>query len=201
MADNDSDTFDASNGVITASGEVRALPPGPLPRRDNAQVPQLQVQRTTPSLATAEVRPPTASRVRPTATTVAPRVKPVNQVALAKQQGKTANNVALPTASQANPAAKTRNTLKQRSFTSVDGKTYAITTETIVNNKRVADPARVHKMLILALREIGLGGNPLVVLDAFGCVLEDANGQTLLPVTTTEDIGQLMDALFSNEPE
>ena len=67
-------------------------------------------------------------------------------------------------------------------YTSVDGKKYTFRTHYIKERKRIAVPYRNELALFLALREVGLGGSPFPVMDAFKLKIEDADGEAVYPV-------------------
>jgi hypothetical protein len=88
-------------------------------------------------------------------------------------------------------------------FASVDGNTYEMR---IHGAKGKALPGREVMCLFAALREWRLGGDPLVVLEAYRLRLEDVNGKTLFPlqvaVPPIEDIDLTLAGAFGvAEPE
>lgn len=73
------------------------------------------------------------------------------------------------------------------SYTSVDGNTYVFRTHYVKERKRIAVPRRNELALFLALREVGLGGTPFPVMDAFKLKIEDADGKLVYPVPEQEE--------------
>ena len=65
------------------------------------------------------------------------------------------------------------------SFKSVDGNTYSFRTK---NDAGEPEPRREALAMWLSFREIGLGGNPMIVMNAFKVKIDDADGQSVFPV-------------------
>ena len=72
------------------------------------------------------------------------------------------------------------------SYTSVDGESYTFRTHFLKDGKRRAVPHRNELALFLCAREIGLGGSPFPVMDAFSLKIEDEDGKKVYPCETLE---------------
>jgi hypothetical protein len=77
------------------------------------------------------------------------------------------------------PIGRARSKRHSASFQSVDGERYSFATH---DDRGRAFAFRENLAIFLALREIGCGGSPFPVLDAFKVSLEDADGKKLYPV-------------------
>ena len=67
-------------------------------------------------------------------------------------------------------------------YRSHDGESYIFKTH---DNKGKPYPWREQLATFLALREIGIGGSPLPVMEAFRVSIKDAKGKDVFPVETT----------------
>tara|TARA_B100000035_G_C20829161_1_gene477881 strand:+ start:273 stop:638 length:366 start_codon:yes stop_codon:yes gene_type:complete len=90
-----------------------------------------------------------------------------------------------------------RDPKEHTSYVSVDGKTYIFRTHYMKDRKLIAVPRRNELALFLALREVGLGGSPFPVMDAFKLKIEDADGQEVYPVAIPEEIEEGPNENFS----
>jgi len=67
-------------------------------------------------------------------------------------------------------------------YTSCDGETYTFRSHYVKDRKLVPVPRRNELAIFLALREVGLGGTPYPVMDAFRLSIEDVDGKKVYPV-------------------
>ena len=70
------------------------------------------------------------------------------------------------------------------SYTSLDGEEYIFRTH---DNKGKPLPWRENLAMFLAFREVGLGGSPFTVLDAFRVSIKDATGKEVYPLKVSTD--------------
>jgi len=79
-----------------------------------------------------------------------------------------------------------RDPKEHASYVSHDGNTYTFRSHFIKDRKLVPVPRRNELALFLALREIGIGGSPFPVMDAFKLQIDDVDGQKVYPVQVPE---------------
>jgi len=90
-----------------------------------------------------------------------------------------------------------RDPKEHTSYVSVDGQTYTFRTHYVKDRKLVAVPRRNELALFLALREVGLGGSPFPVMDAFKLRIEDVDGKAVYPVPVPEEVEEGPNENFS----
>lgn len=73
-------------------------------------------------------------------------------------------------------------------FTSVDGEVYTFRTHFRKDGKKLPVPRRNELAIFIALREVGIGGSPFPVLDAFNLKIDDVDGKAFYPVPEVPSI-------------